>query len=267
MTGSWPKSGAAKLNYHCDGAVSAPVLVLSHSLGCDLAMWTPQLPELVKRFRVLRYDSRGHGASVVTPGPYRIETLAGDVLRLLDELKIERVHFCGLSLGGMVGMWLAVHAPERLDHLVLANTAARIAPPELWDARIQAIRERGMPAIGDAVLARWLSADFLAREPERAARMLETLTGTSVEGYTASCAAIRDLDLRHEISAIRSPTLVITGALDAATPPADCQFLARQIAGARYLELPAAHLSNLEAPEAFTSALVAFLSPREPEHG
>lgn len=254
------EADSAPIHYRLEGPAGRPVLVLSHSLGTTLAMWDPQIPPVTGRFRVLRYDSRGHGESAVTPGPYTIERLARDVLALLDGLGIQRAHFCGLSMGGMVGMWLGAHAPERLERLVLCNTAARIGPPEIWDTRIENVRKNGMNPIATPVLGRWFTPAFHERMPGAIEGMRRMLIETSVEGYVGCCAAIRDADLGDALSRIRARTLVIAGTHDAATPPADGRFLAEQIQGARYVELAAAHLSNIEAPERFTAEMTAFLS-------
>lgn len=249
-----------RLHYRFDGPEDAPVLVLANSLGTDLGMWEPQLPAFARRFRVLRYDSRGHGASAVTPGPYTIEQLAGDVLGLLDRLDLRRVHFCGLSLGGMVGQWLGVHASERIDRLVLCNTAARIAPPELWNKRIESVRQGGMAAIATAVLERWFTQSYLAQSPTAIERLRAILLATPADGYVACCAAVRDMDQRDSVDRIKAPTLVIAGSRDLATPPADGRFLFERIEGADYLELDAGHLSNVEQAEQFTEAVVSFLT-------
>jgi 3-oxoadipate enol-lactonase len=196
----------------------------------------------------------------VTPGPYTIEQLARDVMLLLDALSLESCHFCGLSVGGLVGMWLGAHAPERVLKLVLCNTAARIGSAERWNARIESVRVHGIQGIALEVLERWFMPAFRTRRPElfaAAARMLET---TAPDGYTASCAAIRDADLRASITRIHAPTLVIAGSHDPATPPAEGRWLADAIRGARYVELPASHISNLEAPEQFNAELVRFLT-------
>jgi 3-oxoadipate enol-lactonase len=249
-----------RIHYQLDGNERALVLVLSNSLGTDLGMWDPQMQAFAERFRVLRYDSRGHGQSAVTPGPYTIDELARDVIALLDKLSIERAHFCGLSMGGMVGMWLGANAGERVDKLVLCNTAALIGPPELWNARIENVRKGGMEAIAAAVLERWFTPAFRERAPEAIEPVRRTLVATPAEGYVACCAAVRDMDQRDTLSSIRSPTLVIAGAQDAATPPADGRFIAQRIQGARSVELAAAHLSNIEVPERFTAEVMSFLS-------
>jgi len=239
---------------------NAPVVVLSNSLGTNFSMWDAQLPALEKQFRVLRYDTRGHGRTTVTPGPYTIELLACDVVRLLDALRLERAHFCGLSMGGMIGMWLGVHAPQRVTKLVLCNTAARIGTAETWNARIEQVRNGRMKAIAPGVIERWFTPEFRARSPQTVAPTQQMIEKSPPEGYMACCAAIRDMDQREAISGIRVPTLVIAGGKDPAIPPADGHFLAERIAGAQYAELPTAHLSNLEAPDQFTAELIRFLT-------
>jgi 3-oxoadipate enol-lactonase len=250
----------ASLHYRFDGTAGAPVVMLSNSLGTDLSMWDPQVPALVARYRLLRYDTRGHGRSTATPGPYTIEGLAKDALGLLDALGIERVHFCGLSMGGMVGQWIGAHAPQRVDKLILCNTTARIGSPEAYNARIDTVRSSGMAAIVDTVLARWYTPSFAAAAPDAIARTRAMLLATPADGYAACCAAIRDMDQSETARDIAAPTLVIAGAHDLATPPADGRFLAERISRARLTELPAAHLSNIEAAGEFNVALVEFLS-------
>src|SRR5437762_8854154 len=250
----------ARFHYRIDGPAAAPVVMLSNSLGTNLAMWDSQLASLKTRYRLLRYDSRGHGESAVTSGPYTIEQLAGDALALLDALEIERANFCGLSMGGMIGQWLGAHAPRRLGKLVLANTTAKIGSPETYNARIDAVRNGGMVAITDAVLARWFTPAFLIASPTAVARVRAMLDGTPPDGYIACCEAIRDMDQREIVARVAVPTLVIAGTHDIPTPPTDARFLADHIRGARYVELPAAHLSNIEAAPAFTSALTEFLN-------
>jgi len=237
-----------------------PVLVLSNSLGTDFSMWDPQLPELQRRFRVLRYDTRGHGESSMTPGDYTIEQLGRDVLGLLDFLRLNRVHFCGLSMGGMIGIWLGINAPERLRRLVLCNTAACIGTREVWNARIATARREGMKPIAAAVVERWFTPAFRASSPEKVAPARRMLENASPEGYAACCAAIRDMDMREMVARIETPTLVIYGASDPVIPLAEIDFLAHRIAGAKQVELEAAHLSNVEQPEAFTKAVTDFLS-------
>ncbi len=253
-------AGGVRLHYRVDGDPAAPPLVLSNSLGASLEMWEPQMEALSAHFRVLRYDTRGHGESEVAPGPYTIATLGGDVVALLDALAVRRAHFCGLSMGGMTGMWLGVNAPERIDRLVLANTAAKIGTADMWNARIDAIRSGGIAAVAPAVLARWFTPAVLDRPTPLVARLRASFERTSVDGYVACCAAVRDMDQRDALPRIRAPTLVIAGSLDLSTPPDDGRYLADRIPGARYVELPAPHLSNVEAAPAFTQAMLQFLT-------
>jgi 3-oxoadipate enol-lactonase len=248
-----------RLHYQFDGDTEAPVLMLSNSLGTDLSMWQRQVAALSLKFRVLRYDSRGQGRSLVTAGPYSIELLARDALALLDRLEIPRVHFCGLSLGGMIGMWLAAHEPARLGKLVLANTAALLSPPAAWDARIKSVQEGGIAAIVDVVMSRWFTPAFRESRPLDVETARHALLATSPDGYIACVAALRDMDLRVELGSIRSHTLVIAGHLDPATPPEMGRTIAEAIDGARFIELLASHLSNIEAPEAFNTAVLDHL--------
>ena len=250
--------GELRTHYELSGG-QGPVLVLSNSLGTDFSMWDPQMAELARRFRILRYDTRGHGQSSVTPGDYAIEQLGRDVLGLLDTLQLGRVHFCGLSMGGVIGIWLGIHAPDRLNRLVLCNTGAHIGTKEAWNARIATVRKEGMKPVAAAVIERWFTREFSASFPDpvaRAQRMLET---SPPGGYAACCAAVRDADLRDAVSQIKSPTLVIYGGKDPVIPIADAQFLAKNIQGAAAIALNAAHLSNVEQADAFTEAVKNFL--------
>jgi len=222
-------------------------------------MWDRQMPVLLRQFRVLRYDTRGHGGSSVTPGPYTNAQLADDVIRLLDSLEIERAHFCGLSMGGMAGMRLGVAAPERIGRLVLCSTGAKIGSAESWKARIDTVLQQGMAAVTDSILGRWFTAAFAAQNPEVIEPIRRMLVECSPEGYVACSEAIRDADERDAISQIRARTLVISGRHDPATPPTDGHFLAERIPGARYLELPGSHLSNIECSDEFNRAIMSFL--------
>jgi 3-oxoadipate enol-lactonase len=250
----------ARINYRFDGPEHAPVLLFCNSLGTDHTMWDPQVPAFAGKHRVLRYDRRGHGASGVTPGPYTIEQLGRDVVGLLDHLGIDRVRFCGLSLGGMTGMWLGTHAGNRIEKLVLCNTAAQIGSPDPWNARIEAVRKGGMSAIEQAVMARWFTPQFLERPTPMLGRMREVFRGLSPEGYVACCAAVRDMDQRESIAGIAAPTLVIAGTHDASTTPAMGRFMVGKIKGARYAELDTAHISNVEAAERFTETVLGFVA-------
>jgi 3-oxoadipate enol-lactonase len=250
-----------RLNHRVDGPEDAPVVVLASSIGTTLEMWDPQVETLARAARVVRYDHPGHGGSEVVRGPLSMEDLGRGLLSLLDELGVERFSFCGLSLGGAVGQWLGVHAAERLDRLVLCCTASRFGPPEGWNDRARIVRARGTAAIAEAVLERWFTEDFRRRRPEEAARWRAVLEAVPAEGYAAGCEAIRDFDLSGRLGAITAPTLVIAGADDPATPPSDGRALADGIPGAR-LEVVerAAHLANIEQPEAVGRAIAEHLA-------
>ena len=253
------KSDDAQIHYSFEGLPGKPVLVLSNSLGTNFSMWNPQIPDFLKSFRVLRSDTRGHGKSSVTTGPYSIEQLAKDVLALADALRVDKFHFCGLSMGGMIGMWLALNAPQRLNKLVLCSTAPKIGTPEMWNARIDTVRKTGMKQVAAAAMERWFSASFRQKNHLAIATTQETLEQTNPEGYAANCAAVRDFDSREQLQCIHTPTLVISGTHDPATTPIDGHFLAEHIPGARYVELNGAHLSNIEDAQRFTCEVVTFL--------
>jgi 3-oxoadipate enol-lactonase len=258
------ESGDLRLNYRLDGP-QRPVIVLSNSLGTNLSMWDPQATVLCEKFCVLRYDTRGHGLSSATPGPYSIEQLGRDVITLLDALKVESAYFCGLSMGGMIGMWLGVNAASRMKGLVLCSTAAKIGTADTWNARIKEVKERGMAAIATTVVLRWFSEDFVKKSPEVIEAMRQMLLQAPPEGYAACCAAIRDADLSRDLSRVTARTLVIAGAQDPVISTANAHLVAEGIPGASYLELQAAHLSNIEAAPQFTEALLKFLNEPEAE--
>ncbi len=242
-----------------EGPDDAPVLMMSNSLATDLTMWDAQAAALKDRYRIVRYDSRGAGQSVAPDRPYSMPELARDALNILDALKIERAHWLGLSKGGMVGQWLAAHHGDRLGKVILANTAARMNAPGLWNQRIRTVRTGGMAAIVDATVARWLTPGCIAASPDLVARIRAMILATPAHGYAGCGAAIRDMDQHESIAAIRNPVLVIVGTHDPATPPATGDYIASRIPGARIVALDAAHLSNLEKPEAFTRAVADFL--------
>jgi 3-oxoadipate enol-lactonase len=246
-----------RISYRYDGPADAPIVMLSHSLGATHLMWDAQIAALSDQHRVLRYDLRGHGASDVPPGGYGLDRLGRDVIELLDTLNVDRVHFCGLSLGGMIGQWLGYRAPERLNSLTLANTSAFMGPPSGWDERITAVRTGGMAAIRDAVLARWFTADF--SETGTVAAMIDA---TDPIGYAGCSAAIRDMDMRTTSALIAAPTFIVGGLRDPATPPEHALALHTTIAGSQMIMLDAAHLSNIEQADAFNAALLAFIAAR-----
>lgn len=252
--------GATRLFYMEDGQADAPVLVLSNSLGTSAAMWAPQLPVLCEHFRVIRYDTRGHGKSAIPEGEYTFTQLADDLVGLLDHLEIERAHFCGLSMGGATGMQFALAHPQRLNKLVLCNTAARIGSAEGWLARVAAVGESGLDALAPGLVERWLTAEFREREPVQTRQLVDMLRRTSDAGYSANCAALRDADFRGLVGKITAPTMVIAGQYDLAATLLQGRELAAAISGARFVELAAAHLSNWEQAGAFNEALVDFLA-------
>jgi len=248
-----------KIHYATSGAASAPVLLFSNSLGTTFSMWDGQLPPFEKHFRVLRYDTRGHGQSSGTPGPYSAAQLGKDVLGLLDALKIDSVYYCGLSMGGMIGMWLATNAPERLHKLVLCNTAAKFGTPDAWNTRIETVRKGGMNSIATSVIERWFTPAFRASHPAEVAAVQRNLETMNPEGYVANCTAVRDFDHHAALSGIRVPTLVVAGTHDPSTPPSEGRFIAEHIPGAQFVELSAAHLSNIEDRDRFNREVSSFL--------
>jgi 3-oxoadipate enol-lactonase len=245
--------------YRLEGRAELPVLVLSHSLGCDLGMWDPQMAALLERFRVLRYDTRGHGASDVPAGDYSIEMLGRDVLELCASKGVDRFAFCGLSMGGAVGQWLAIHVPQKMTALVLANTSPRFGTKETWNARLEAVRAGGIEAIADAGMQRFFSQPNLNSASAQTIRRV--LLGTDSAGYAACCVALRDLDFTDEVARISAPTLVIGSDQDPSTPwESNGALLAGKIPGAKARLLAGAHLSNLEQPSLFTAAILEFLT-------
>ena len=251
-----------KHHYRMEGPEGAPVLLLSHSLGCSHGQWDAQALHLQTHFRVLRYDLRGHGSTATTPGDYTVELLARDALGLADALGIDKFAFCGLSLGGMIGQWLAAQAPDRLTHVVLANTSSRYQNPDLMEQRRKAVREGGMAAIADSAMQRYFSPEALAANSPGIANTRRTLVATDPAGYNACCAAIRDLNQTAMLASIRVPTLIISGDKDVSTPwEGSGDVLAREITQAEVVHLPTGHLSNLERPQSFNAELLRFLLP------
>jgi 3-oxoadipate enol-lactonase len=245
-----------------DGDATCAPLILLNSLGTDVGLWDAQIGDFASHFHVWRYDTRGHGRSDVAAGDYTIERLGRDVLALMDHADIVRAHLCGISIGGLTALWIATHAPDRVDRVVLANTAARIGHVPMWNERIALVRGEGVAALADATMARWFSAAFRARAPHIVERIRRTFVSIDSTGYVGCCAALRDADLRSDAPRTAAPTLVVTGTDDPATPPADGRWLSEHIAGAQQVELLAAHLSNVECAADFNHAVLAFLGAK-----
>lgn len=247
------------LHYRTDGDRAHPCLLLCNSLGTDLTMWDAQAEALASGCFVVRVDTRGHGQSGSGEAPFGIDRLGLDAIALLDHLQVERAAVCGISMGGLTGQWLGIHYPQRVTRLVLANTAARIGSMQAWQARAALVRSEGMAAVADGAAARWFTPPFIERETATVARMVGKLRAQDASGYAACCNALAQADLRAQVAAITVPTLVVAGEHDPVTTVDDGRDLQQQIAGARLAVLPASHLSNVEAPSAFTALLREFL--------
>jgi 3-oxoadipate enol-lactonase len=249
-----------EVHHQLTGPAGAPVVALSCSLGTDMSMWDPQLPALSERFRVLRYDIRGHGSSPAPPGPYSISDLAGDLLALLDRLELERVHLCGVSIGGMTGMWLGAHAPGRISRLVLCCTSAFLDLETTYRERAVLARESGLEPLADATLERWFTPGFRRANPELMDRIRRSFVSARVEGYAGCCEALAEMDLRDDLAAIKAPTLVISGEHDPSTTPAHGRRIADGIASARFELAAGAHLSSIEQPARVNELILSHLT-------
>jgi 3-oxoadipate enol-lactonase len=250
-----------ELHHRFDGPDGAPVLVMGSSVGTTHGMWDDVVPAIAERFRVLRFDTRGHGGSPAPPGPYAMDELGADVLALLDRLDIERASYCGLSIGGMIGMWCASEEPERFERLVLCCTVPHFPPRELWDERASTVRAEGMEPMVEPALERWLSPDVRRTRPSAEAHLRAMLRSIPPEGYAGCCEAIRDMDLRERLAAIEAPTLVVAGSDDPSTPPERVRELAAAIPDASYVEFERVrHIANMALPDAFARAVLQHLS-------
>jgi 3-oxoadipate enol-lactonase len=259
------EANGIQINYELSGIKEAPVVVLSHSLACSMMMWAPQLELLEAHFQVLRYDTRGHGDSSAPQGPYTLEQLVDDAIGLLDGLDIERVLWVGLSMGGMIGQGIALNHSDRLESLVLADTAS-IIPDEaqpVWQERIDSVRNQGMQAVAESTLERWFTPNYLKRNPPEIEQIRRQILATPVDGYIGCSEAIRRLNYLEQLSAIQTPTLIMVGADDPGTPVAASEAMHARIEGSNLVVIPeAAHLSNIEQKEVFNSSLMAHLQPR-----
>jgi len=257
------ESSGARLHYELCGNPQGPVLVLANSMGSSLRMWDKVLPMLETSNRVLRFDMRGHGKSEIARESFTIDDLSRDVLRLMDEVHVECASVCGLSLGGLVALWLGIHTPERVDRLILANTAARIGNSAMWEQRIQAVETEGMPSLAKATLARWFAPAYRSGHPEEMETICAMIASTDPNGYGACCAVLRDTDLRNDAGKVVSPSLIITGTHDPATPPSDGRSLHATIPDSHYVELNASHLSAWESADEFAAAVLQHLAGGE----
>ena len=256
------QSNGCPIHVEVEGPENKPVLMLSNSLGTDLHMWDPQVGVLTQHFRLVRYDRRGHGKSGVPKGPYNMEMLGRDVLAVLDALKIDKINWCGLSMGGMVGMWLGANAPQRINRLILSNTSAYFADKEIWNGRIKTVREKGLASIVGGTMERWFTQGFREREPKKIAWLSEMFLATDPEGYIACGEAVRDMDHREIIKSIKAPTLVIAGKQDAGTTVEMAEVIRRRIPGASLTLFDTAHIANVEQPQAYTDAVLGFLAQK-----
>ena len=255
--------GGLEFNVSVEGGEDKPALILSNPLGTNLHIWDLQLPALRDHFRTVRYDSRGHGNTPAGQGPYSIEELGRDALIILDALQIEKVHWLGLSMGSVVGLWVLVNAPGRIGRAVLAGAAAQMPGPDMWNGRIQSALGAGMENAAEAAGERWFTKHFRETSPDNVERVLAMVRATSVDGYVASCSALRDTDLRESIRGIRNQVLIIAGRHDISTPPGMSALAASSIADARLVMLDAPHLSNIEDAANFNKAVVDFLTAPE----
>jgi 3-oxoadipate enol-lactonase len=256
------QSNGCPINVVIEGPENAPVLMLSNSLGTTHAMWQPQLEAFKQHFKLVRFDRRGHGGSGVPKGPYTMEGLARDALAVLDGLGLKKVSWCGLSMGGMEGMWLGANAPERFDRMVLCNTSAQFPDRKIWDDRLRFARENGLAAMVGANMERWFTKGFREREPKSIAWITEMFLTTPLEGYIGCGEAVRDMDHRALLPNIKVPTLVIAGRHDPATTLQAGEYLRDHIPGVAFTVLEAAHISNVEQPAAFSNAVLEFLLQR-----
>ncbi len=248
-------SNDAEINYQTFGDASQPAIIFSNSLGTQFNMWQPQISFFEKKFYVICYDTRGHGASSAPQGPYSIEQLGTDVVHLLDHLNIEKASFCGISMGGLTGQWLAIHHPERFNHVIVCNTAAKIGQEQAWNDRAQLVREQGLKPIAETAASRWFTEPFIRSNTAIVESLSNDLGAGSPEGYASCCEALAKADLRADLKTITVPMLIIAGQQDPVTTVADAQYLVNQIPNSQLIEINASHISNIECPENFSHAL------------
>ena len=252
-------SNNAEINYQTFGDASQPAIVFSNSLGTQLNMWQPQISFFEKKFYVICYDTRGHGASSAPQGPYSIEQLGTDVVHLLDHLNIEKASFCGISMGGLTGQWLAIHHPERFNHVIVCNTAAKIGQEQAWNDRAQLVREQGLKPIAETAASRWFTEPFIRSNTAIVESLSNDLGAGSPEGYASCCEALAKADVREQLKNITIPTLVVAGQKDPVTTVADAQYIINHVRSSSLFEINASHISNIEQPKAFNQAIFSFL--------
>ena len=252
-------SNDAEINYQTFGDASQPAIIFSNSLGTQLNMWQPQISFFEKKFYVICYDTRGHGASSAPQGPYSIEQLGTDVVHLLDHLNIEKASFCGISMGGLTGQWLAIHHPERFNHVIVCNTAAKIGQEQAWNDRAQLVREQGLKPIAETAASRWFTEPFIRSNTAIVESLSNDLGAGSPEGYASCCEALAKADLRADLKTITVPMLIIAGQQDPVTTVADAQYIINHVRSSSLFEINASHISNIEQPKAFNQAIFSFL--------
>jgi len=252
------QSDGCPLHVETVGPEGAPAIMLCNSLGTTMAMWDPQVKPFSRDHRLVRYDRRGHGRSGVTKGPYTIEMLGRDAIAIMDALGLDKVNWCGLSMGGMIGQWLGANAPERVEHLVLANTHYCYPDKAFWNARIRTIADKGLAHIADAMMERWFTKDFRAREPGVIGRFIDAFVKTPLDGYIACCEAVRDMDQESLLGRIKAKTLIVAGRHDVAAPIAAAEYMRAHIPGAQLTLLDCAHISNVEQADDFTAEVLGF---------
>lgn len=253
-------SNDAQINYQTFGDANQPAIVFSNSLGTKYSMWQAQIDALQNDFFVICYDTRGHGASSAPQGPYQIEQLGQDVVNLLDHLHVEKATFCGISMGGLTGQWLAIYKPERFNHIVVCNTAAKIGQEQVWNERAVLVRQQGLQTIAATAASRWFTENFIQSQAATVQSLSNDLAAGSAEGYASCCEALAKADLREKLNNITLPVLVIAGQQDPVTTVADGQYMVNHIPNSQLFEINASHISNIECPNEFTQAIRHFIT-------
>ena len=247
------------LHYQTFGDTDKPALIFSNSLGTNLSMWQQQLDYFQAHFFVICYDTRGHGSSSAPPGPYTLEQLGLDVINLLDHLKIQTASFCGISMGGLTGQWLAIRYPERFNHVVVCNTAAKIGQEQAWLERASLVREQGLKPIAATAASRWFTEPFIQSQTAIVKHLSNDLAAGSSEGYASCCEALAKADLRDQLKEIKVPVLIVAGTADPVTTVEDAEFMLERIPNAQLVKINASHISNIEQPEIFKQIISDFI--------